>query len=640
MNLITLENINKSFGPRPILIDASLIINEGEKLGLIGINGTGKSTLLKIIEGSMTIDSGSITKSTNLAPCYLPQWADFNDNVTVLQQIFMGENPLLKTAWSYEDALSKLESEPQNEKYQKLVADISLKMDEINGWELESKAKTILTKLGITNFNQKVKELSGGQKKRIALAEALISPGNLLLLDEPTNHLDSSAIEWLEQYLISYSGAILMITHDRYFLDRVTGRILELSYGKLYSYNGNYSVFLEAKIQRDLLEQSMEEKRENLLKRELAWIKRGAKARTTKQKARIKRFEALSSEEYDTTSEKIEINIESERLGKKVIELSNISKSYEGKKLINNFSHIFKNGDKVGILGENGSGKTTLLNIILGNIKADEGNIEIGSTVKIGYFSQTSEVMNENQRVIDYIKEEGDPVSASKLLEKFLFSGEMQYSFIGKLSGGEKRRLQLLKVLTASPNVIFLDEPTNDIDVETLTILEDYLLDYKGTIIAVSHDRYFLDKLCDYLIVFNKDGVLASTHLSCSDYLDEELSNLKIKDKEDSSASSSKNASGKNDNKTQQFKNSHEDVPRFTFKEKKEYDEIETLIEGQEEKVSAVNKNIENSSSDYEALQKYMEEKQIIEEKLLYLMERWEYLSELKAKIDAYNESK
>lgn len=626
MNLITLENINKSYGTRQLLKNVCLSVNEGEKLGLIGINGTGKSTLLKIISGISTYDSGNIIKSNSLSLSYLPQTAEFDDEATVLSQVFMGENKIFKIIRDYENMLSKLSIDPSNSTLQNLMLKATNEMDSVNAWEIESKAKTILTKLGITDFNHKIKGLSGGQKKRIALAESLINPGNLLLLDEPTNHLDSDAIKWLEDYLMAYTGAIIMITHDRYFLDRVTGKIIELFNGNLYSYEGNYSYFLESKLTREEQIKSSEEKMKSLLKKELAWIKKGAKARTTKQKARIKRFEELSSYESEDIGEKVQIESSFERLGKKVIELKNINKAFGEKLLIKDFSYIFKNGDKVGIIGPNGCGKSTLLNICMGNIKEDSGEVEIGSTVKFGYFSQVPENIDESQRVIDYIKEDTDPVFASKLLEKFLFTGDMQYSFINKLSGGEKRRLQLLKVLTASPNVLFLDEPTNDLDAETLTILEDYLEDFAGTIIIVSHDRYFLDKLCTSLICFEGSGDLKETFLSCSEYLDEKK--LKDEDKEITKEKTLiKNT------------NSHEKVPRFTFKEKEEYEKIDELIENEEKKLSDINKEIEASLTDYVALEDLSAKKKDIEERLQYLMERWEYLNELQEKIESYKKS-
>lgn len=631
MNLITLENIYKSYSDKILLNGISLGINEGEKIGLIGVNGTGKSTLLKIIAGVENYDSGNINKLNNLTIKYLPQNSIFNDELSVIEQIFNGSSEVMSILREYEKTIFQIQKSPEDIILQKQIFTLNNKMDALNAWTIESEAKTILTKLGITNFNERVGNLSGGQKKRIALCEALITPCNLLILDEPTNHIDNETVNWLEQYLNKRKGALLMITHDRYFLDRVTNRILELSSGNLYSYSGNYSIFLEKKIEREQLQNTLERKRESLLKRELAWIKRGAKARSTKQKARIERFEKLNSEGIETAGDKIEISVAGSRLGKKVMEIHDISKSYNGDILINKFSSIFSNGDNIGIIGPNGCGKSTLLNICMGNIKPDKGEVIIGETVKIGYFSQDSKELNTDVRVIEYIKEaaefikdsQGEFISASKMLEKFLFDDEMQWTPISKLSGGEKRRLYLLRILMEAPNVLILDEPTNDLDIDTLNILEDYIYSFNGTVITVSHDRYFLDKIADKIISFEGNGNLLQLVGNYSDYIDfkEKKSNetlYKEKNLEKAIIKEDKK-------KTKPLK--------FTYKEQKEYETIEENITELEAKIEEIEEKINNSGSNYELLQQLLKEKHDLNEELTELMERWEYLSELEEKI-------
>lgn len=634
MNLLAIENISKSYGEKILFNNISFNISDKDKVGLIGINGTGKSTLLKILSGMEFYDSGKITKSSNLNVEYLPQNVEFNSESTVLEQIFKTSSPVMKLVSQYENTLDKLNNQLDNMKLQNDLIEISNKMDTLNAWELESKAKTVLTKLGINNFEAKISTLSGGQKKRVSLASVLINPCDLLILDEPTNHIDNDTVDWLEDYLNNLNSAVLMITHDRYFLDRVTNRILEINNGNLYSYSGNYSMFLDAKIRREQLIEAKEDKRRNILRRELEWIRRGAKARTTKQKARIDRFEELSSIRSEVKNEKIEISLSTSRLGKKIIELSNISKSYADKKLINNFSYIFTKNDRVGIVGANGLGKSTLLNLIVGSIKEDSGKIDIGETVKIAYFSQESKDMNENLRVIEYIKEQaeyiktydGTMISASKMLEKFLFFPNLQYSYISKLSGGEKRRLYLLRILMSSPNVLLLDEPTNDLDIETLNILEEYIESFNGTVISVSHDRYFLDKTCNKIIYFKGNGVIdyfVGNYSECKDFFNtrEQETDCKNKTKE--------NIIKTNDKKSL----------KFSYNEKREYEQIEGKIEKLEYKLEEINENIKLSSSDYTVLEELVEKKEKVEEQLLKMMERWEYLNEIAEKINNLNYS-
>ena len=475
-------------------------------------------------------------------------------------------------------------------------------MDGLNAWQIESDAKTILTKLGILDFDAKIGTFSGGQKKRVALATALITPSDLLILDEPTNHIDNDTVTWLEQYLNNRKGALLMITHDRYFLDRVTNRILELDRGNLYSYSGNYSIFLEKKLEREEREAATESKRQNLYRRELAWIKRGAKARTTKQKARIQRFDELKDSKIEQIEDKVEMSSASTRLGKKVIELSHVSKNFGDKKILDDFTYIFSKNDRVGIIGPNGVGKSTLINISTGKIAPDSGIVDIGETVKIGYFTQENKDMNESLRVIDYIKEageflkaeDGEVVSASKMLERFLFTPEAQWTPISKLSGGEKRRLYLLRVLMEAPNVLILDEPTNDLDIQTLTILEDYLDNFPGTVLTVSHDRYFLDKIAEKLLILDGTGSVSIHTGNYSEYIE------KYKDIKDEKPLEKKDSIKKDETSLDKDDKKKSRPLKFSYKEQKEFDEIDGIIEDVENQISEIEKQINSSGSDYD----------------------------------------
>lgn len=632
MNLLSVENISKAYGEKVLFNIESFGIEEGEKIGLIGVNGTGKSTLLRVLAGFDTPDTGKITTSNNLRIEYLPQEPYFDSEATVLEQVFKGNSPVMVTLREYEAVSEQLVSDPDNIILQERLIKLSSKMDAQNAWQLESEAKAILTRLGISDFNFKVGNLSGGQKKRIALASTLIAPADLLILDEPTNHMDNDTIAWLEDYLNKRKGALLMITHDRYFLDRVTNRIIELSGGNIYSYEGNYSIFLEKKLQREELEESIQRKKENLIRRELEWIKRGAKARTTKQKARKDRFEKLVEERVEAAADKVEISSASTRLGKKVIELNNIAKGFDGRKIINDFSLIVQRDDRIGIIGPNGVGKSTLLNIITGKIALDSGSIEIGETVKIGCFSQENGHMDGDTRVIDYIKEaaefvttsEGEMISASKMLERFLFTGAMQYTPISKLSGGEKRRLYLLRVLMSAPNVLLLDEPTNDLDIETLTILEDYIDSFDGVVIAVSHDRYFLDRISSEILSFEENGIIIKYTGNYSDYQEYARKRAVEKVDEPEIKTDKKNIS---DNKK-------EKKLKFSYNEQREYEQIDSLIENKENELKELEKEIEASSSSYTLLQELLEKKEKFEEELEKLLERWEYLTELAEEIE------
>ncbi len=625
-----MEHVEKSFTDRVLLGDISFGINEGERIGVIGINGTGKSTLLKIIAGCEEADSGTLTKTRGLRVAYLPQTPVFEEGKTILENVTTG----LLAQEAYRN---------------------------ING-----EATAMLTKLGIPDPGRKANFLSGGQKKRAALVRTLLLPADLLVLDEPTNHLDASMTEWLEDYLNSFSGAFIMVTHDRYFLDRVTNRIVELDKGKLYSYAANYSRFLELKAEREEMAAATERKAKSLFRTELEWMMRGARARSTKQKAHIGRFEALRDREKPETDGQITINALSSRLGKKTIVLDHISKSYDGKTYIDDFSYILLSTDRIGIIGPNGCGKSTLLKILTGTILPDSGSVEFGTTIRVGYFSQENEAMDESLRVIDYIRESADVIntadgtlSASQLCEKFLFTGAMQYSVIAKLSGGEKRRLYLLKILMEAPNLLVLDEPTNDLDISTLTILEDYLKDFPGILVTVSHDRYFLDKLAGRIFAFEGNGKISQYEGNFSDYksacrqtgADEKEHNRNKPRKsgraelsstlELSSVLDRANAtdrhSGKNTG-TAQTKNNWRTPStklKFTYKEQKEYETIDDDIAALEAKLSELEAEITKNASNYHHLTELFAEKESTETALDEKMERWVYLNDLAEKIKA-----
>ncbi|GMA99067.1 ABC-F family ATP-binding cassette domain-containing protein [Pelosinus sp. IPA-1] len=631
MNIVSIEKLSKSYGMKNLFSNVTFGIDENDKIGLIGVNGTGKSTFLKVIAGLEEADDGKVSQGNQVEVQYLSQNPDFDPLDTVLDQIFKGYSPIMKLLREYEQVLLAVNNQP-NEGIEKRLIALSQEMDAMNGWQLESEAKSILTRLGITDFTAQVGTLSGGQRKRIALASALIHPADLLILDEPTNHIDNDTVAWLEEYLHKRKGALLMITHDRYFLDRVVNRIIELDKGNLYSYTGNYSLFLELKMQREADQEATESKRQNLLRNELAWMRRGAKARTTKQKARIERFEKLSDEKVDLSQDKVEITAGASRLGRKIIELSNVTKNFEERTVIQDFSYIVLRDDRMGIVGPNGSGKSTLLNLITQRMEPDSGVIEIGQTVKIGYFSQENGDMDENLRVIEYIKEEanylpaadGSVITASQMLERFLFPPELQWTPIRKLSGGEKRRLYLLRVLMGAPNVLLLDEPTNDLDIQTLTILEDYLDEFPGAVIVVSHDRYFLDRVVDKLFAFEEGGSIKQYVGGYSDY-QETLASKGIsegnKEKETAAHPS-------------QVEKPKERSRKFTFKEQKEYEEIDAVIASMEKEIQIVGTRINGAGSNFVLLQELTDLQQELEQKLAVLFDRWTYLNELAEEIE------
>lgn len=643
MNLMTLENISKNYTEKPLLNNISLGINSGEKIGLIGVNGTGKSTLLKIIVGDEVSDSGTIIKTNGLKIKYLPQNPDYDENSNVLEQVFNSSSKELQLIGEYNDLLeksNKITIEKQDELNKKIL-NVQENIDSLNLWDLESEAKSILTKLGINDFSQKIGALSGGQKKRVFLASALITPCDLLVLDEPTNHLDNDTIDWLEEYLNSRKGSLLMITHDRYFLDAVTNRIIELDKGILFSYDGNYSTFLERKSERLAMEASMEDKRQNLIRTELKWVKRGALARSTKQKARLQRFDELVNNNPINNDEKIDISVSSSRLGKKIIEIKNVTKSFGDKKVIDNFEYAVARNDRIGVIGKNGLGKSTLINLINKTIEPDFGTIDIGETVKIGYFSQDDSHMDSEQRAIDYVKEardyietaDGTKITASQMCEKFLFNSTMQYTDINRLSGGERRRLHLLRVLMSAPNVLLLDEPTNDLDIATLNILEDYLDGFDGVIITVSHDRYFLNRVCRKIFAYEGNGKIYIYTGNYTDYsIYREIQNIKFEEENKLKSSSEKNTEKQKTEKPKEKKK-----VKLSYNEQREYENIDQDIESLENRIEALENSTSKFATDFTKLQEILDEKSELESELEHKYERWEYLNNL---VEEINERK
>lgn len=632
MNILTISELSKSYNEKVLFKNISLAINEGEKIGLLGSNGSGKSTLLKIIKGLVAGDQGSVTIVKNKRIAFLSQNPDFNKNLSVIDQIFQGETPVMQVVKNYENIVQALEDQPNNERLQEKFLELTNQMDRLDAWEIESQVKTVLTKLGIHNFHQKMNALSGGLRKRVFLAQSLLTHADLLILDEPTNHMDNEVISWLERYLVNNKQALLMVTHDRYFLDRVVNKIVEIDHNNLYTFNGHYSNYLEKKSEIEARRDALAEKRQNLYKSELKWIRAGVQGRGTKQKARVDRFDSLEERISDEGSKgNLTIEVGYTRLGKKVIHIDNLYKSYDDLKLIKNFSTIISNQERIGIIGANAIGKSTLLKIILNPELADRGTVDIGSTVKFGYFSQGFEKMDDDLRVIEYIKnvaeyvetKDGRQISAGEMLENFMFPSDLQWSLIEKLSGGEKRRLYLLKTLMLSPNVLMLDEPTNDLDIDTLNILEDYLKHFKGTVISVSHDRYFLDKTCQQLLCFQGEGKIFKYVGNYSDYetyMEERALEKRI-NQEDEKKTNKKTDPHANQNKKNK-------KIKLTYHEKKEFITIEADLIALEEKLDSVINAISHQTSDFVKLQTLTDEKNTLEEELLLKMERFEYLNE------------
>ena len=609
MNILNAEKISKTYGEKVLFDKVVLGVNKGDKIGVIGVNGTGKSTFLKIIAGIEEPDAGEIVSGRGVTVSYLAQAPQFNPGDTIVGYVIKDKN---------------------------------------NASEAE--AKTILTKLGITDFDAAINTLSGGQRKRIALARTLVSPAEVLILDEPTNHLDSDMVIWLEDYIKKFRGELIMVTHDRYFLDNVTNRIVELDGGKLYGYDTNYSGFLELKTQREEMERATEAKRANILRRELEWIRRGCQARSTKQQARIDRYEDMKEASRQARAsfenKALEMNSVSTRLGKKTIELSDICKSFGEKKVIDDFTYIFLRDDRIGIIGKNGCGKSTLMKIITGNLKPDSGSVEIGDTVRIGYFMQENEPLDEKMTVLEFVRSIGEYVTtatgkatASQMCEKFLFGPKSQWTPISKLSGGEKRRLYLLSVLMSAPNVLILDEPTNDLDIETLEILEDYLDGFAGIVIVVSHDRYFLDRTVDRIFSFEGGGRLKQYEGGFSDYYEKKQTENGITS--DGATQSVKEAvSGDTTSaKPKKYYKERENKLKFTYAEQKEYDTIDDDIASLESKIEELDGEIAGAATQYSRLNELMQEKADVEAQLEHKMDRWVYLNDLAEKIEAQKQN-
>jgi ATP-binding cassette subfamily F protein uup len=644
MHLLSVEHITKSYGEKLLFENVTFGVEDGDKVGIIGVNGTGKSTFLKVIAGLDTADSGTVSIGNRVTVRMLAQDPVFAPNETTLEHVLGGDSPQLRAVQAYAAAMEAIELKPSDEALQEKLIKANQLMDEFDAWQLESDAKMALSKLGINDFEAKVETLSGGQRKRVAMAAALLLPSDVLILDEPTNHIDNDSVAWLEGMLQKRRGALLMITHDRYFLDRVSNRVIELDKGQAHFYQANYSRFLELKLDREDREAATESKRQNLLRNELAWIRRGAKARTTKQKARIDRFEALKADAPKQAGGKMDVSVASTRLGRKIVEIEDVTKRFGDRTLIRDFSYIAVPEDRVGIVGRNGSGKSTLMKLITGQLTPDEGTVELGATVKLGWFSQEHEEMDQSLRVIEYIREgaeqvktgDGTTISAAQMLERFLFSPTMQWTPISKLSGGEKRRLQLLRVLMNAPNVLLLDEPTNDLDISTLTVLEDYLDDFPGVVFVVSHDRYFLDRTVDKIIAFEGNGVIAHHTGNYSDYqaFVEKHGNVApadvaapkttaAVDTSSKAAPAAKPAGGK------------ERALKMSYKDQRDFEQIDGWIEEAETALADIAVRMEEASSDSGRLQELMAEQQQLEEKLEKLMDRWAELNELAEQIAA-----
>ncbi|HEY5586468.1 MAG TPA: ABC-F family ATP-binding cassette domain-containing protein [Ruminiclostridium sp.] len=638
MNILSAEGISKSYSEKILFNDISLGIGDGDKIGLIGINGTGKSTLLKVIAGLESTETGRVIKGNTVRVGYLEQNPVFEAGKTVLQQVFNGHSPIMELLRQYEFVLKKSSENSGDAQLEKKLLDLMHEMDTMNAWAIESEAKTILTKLGIENFDADVETLSGGQRKRIAVAGALINPTELLILDEPTNHIDNDTVDWMEKYLNARKGALLMVTHDRYFLERVANRIIELDHGKLYSYQANYSKFLEMKVEREELEQSSERKRQGFLRTELEWIRKGAQARSTKQKARIDRFEKLQDMDGSVQDGNIEIQVGAARLGRKIIEVENVRKAYGDNVVVKDFSYILLRDDRIGIIGPNGMGKSTLLKLITGELKPDIGNVQIGDTVKIGFFTQENVEMDQSLRVIEYIRQVAEfietkngSISAAQMLERFLFPPTDQWTPVSKLSGGERRRLYLLSILMSAPNILLLDEPTNDLDIHTLTILESYLDEFPGAVIAVSHDRYFLDRIATKIFSFEGEGHINKYAGNYSDYREHALRQADLEDTPKKVAEDKKDGNSQNKEDRQGQK---ERPIKFTFKEQKEFEQIDDKISKQESDIEKIKAEIDQASTNFERLQELVTKQQQLEEQLEYSMERWTYLYELADKIE------
>jgi ATP-binding cassette subfamily F protein uup len=626
MNIISLEDVSKSYGVRPLFEGVTFGLDDGEKVGIIGINGSGKSTLLRIIAGREQPDTGRAVMAGQRVVAYLPQDPPFDPDETVLDAVFTAGNEAMRLLHDYEAACRDLSSGGGGDaRLLDRVAKLAHRLESSGGWSLETNAKTVLTQLGITDTAAPMGALSGGQRKRVALAHALVSTPDLLILDEPTNHLDADTVAWLETYLARHAGALLLVTHDRYFLDRVTGRIVEIDRGRVQSFAGNYAYYVEKKEEQEAARAAASEKREALMRRELAWLRRGAKARTTKQKARVERAEELMRQPAESARPEMDISVGFSRMGKKILELDRISKSYGDKKLIEAFSYSLKRGDRIGVIGPNGSGKTTLLDMVAGRVEPDGGRVEKGQTIVIGYYDQENRELDAGGRVIDYIREvaervetaDGNYITASQMLEKFMFPPSTQYDVIGRLSGGERRRLYLLRILMGAPNVLLLDEPTNDLDIHTLVRLEEYLDSFAGCLIVVSHDRYFLDRTAEHIFRLDGDGSVREYPGNYSAFLE-----ARVRDaagageavKAAKPAAAGRQSTG---------------ARKLSYKERREFEELEKRIEAAERKKGEIERRLAESASDFVVVQALYTELGLLKRQLDNDVDRWAELAEL-----------
>lgn len=628
MNIISLENVGKNYGIKPLFENVSLGFEDTDKIGIIGANGSGKSTFLRVIAGTETPDAGKVVRASGKTLAFLSQNPPFDEEKTVLETIFAASSGVMKTIREYELACHELALEYTDARLEK-VSKLQHELEISGGWEIETNAKNVLTKLGITDTYAQMKTLSGGQRKRVALAHELIFKPDILILDEPTNHLDADTIAWLEEYLRRYTGALLLVTHDRYFLDRVTNRIFEIDRGAIQSFGGNYAYYLEKKEEQETLRATEGHKREQLIKKELAWLRRGAKARTRKSKHRIAAAYELMAQPKEKAKAEIEIAVGARRLGTKIVEIENVSKSYGARKLLDDFTYLLKRDDRIGIIGANGSGKTTLLEMITNRAQPDAGKIEIGETVHIGYYDQESRALNDEQRVIDYIKEvaeyvttaEGASITASQMLEKFLFPPSAQYSLIANLSGGERRRLYLLRILMSEPNVLLLDEPTNDLDIPTLIALEEYLDDFAGALVVVSHDRYFLDRTIDTVFKFEGDGQVREFPGDYSAYL--EIVTREEEASREAGAETRAAAKAEKSDAAEKPKST-----KLSFKERREYETLETEIAAAETRLAQIESEMSEFATDAYKLNQLIAEQSKLGEKLETDTNRWLELSE------------
>lgn len=630
MHILSIEAVSKNYGIRPLFENVSLGLDSNDRVGVVGANGSGKTTLLRLISGEEKPDSGRIVFAEGVSVGYLPQNPPYEPGRTVLDTVFAGSDARAKLLHDYESACHQLASEEKvDQRLLNRVSELAHELEASGAWEVETNARQVLSRLGIHDMAARMSALSGGQRKRVALAHALIENPDLLILDEPTNHLDAETITWLETYLGRYRGALLLVTHDRYFLDRVTNRILEIDRSVVQSFVGNYAYYLEKKEGQEVARAAEGQKREMLIRRELAWLRRGAKARTRKSKARINRAESLMAQPKEEARAELDISVASSRIGKKVLELRDVTKSYDGRVLLDGFSYTFKPADRIGVIGPNGAGKSTLLEIITGRVPADGGTLEVGQTVRFGYYDQESRALNESERVIDYIREvaervetaDGNLITAGQMLERFLFTGAMQYAPISKLSGGERRRLYLLRVLMGAPNVLLLDEPTNDLDIQTMLTLEDYLDGFSGCLVVVSHDRYFLDRTVEHIFRFEGNGLVRQYPGNYSAFLE-------ARQKEERAS-----ATDKPGTKARPVKREEAPPPsvkrKLSFKERNELETLETQIQAAERRQAEIETELAANSSDAHLVHQLFMERETLTAQLARDLDRWSELAEL-----------